>query len=131
MNPHSEKMLTLAAMWVLSFFLLGLIWYSTSLPGKDLPRENDTIGLISSSMGHFIGFGLFSACLYSALRIRQLTGRFVIVLIVGSILAITTEVHQRSIPGRDADIIDVILDLLGSTVGTVGAYKYWLLSQGG
>ena len=113
MNPRPENALTLAAMRVFSVFLLVLIWYSTSIPGNDLPRVNTAVGLVSSSLAHFLGFCLFCACLYSAMRLQQLTLRFVIVLAIATLLAIATELHQRSVPGRDADITDGIIDLIG------------------
>ena len=51
---------------------------------------------------------------------------FIILLVVGSVYAFSDELHQYYVPGRDADIIDFLADLVGILLSF---FFYGLLSK--
>lgn len=48
-----------------------------------------------------------------------LKNKIIYAIIIGTIYAITDEIHQVFVPGRGPGIIDVLIDTAGVTIGTI------------
>ena len=91
---------------------------------KDMPepeKENvvDRIESIIRKIAHYSIYTLVGILLMSLMityKIKELD-RIAVSLIVGVIYASTDEIHQAFVPGRGAQITDVILDSMGVLTG--------------
>ena len=54
---------------------------------------------------------------------NYLITRFLVVGFIALIVAIADEIHQAYVPGRDASITDVLLDLVGITLVLFFAFR--------
>lgn len=98
--------------------LMGLIFYlsAQSDPGAD-------IGSVGRIVAHAGEYALLTALWWWALR-PTLGARAVAVAAAVSLLyAISDEIHQSFVPGRDADPLDVAVDLAGIALAA------WALSR--
>jgi VanZ family protein len=90
-----------------------------SAPGKK--------GIIPFSIiYHFVIFFLFSFFLCMTIKgNRKIKVKdILIVLLVSLIYAISDEIHQSFIPGRDASIKDILTDLTGSITSMIIVHLY-------
>lgn len=112
MNPEPE---VAGRAWVALVLWLVLQVTLTSLPGKaipvDLPHPLDWLGHCSL----YAGIGALVARV-GALR-RWPARRLVLAGILLSAWAAVDELHQKFIPGRDAEVSDWLSDTLGGALG--------------
>jgi len=77
---------------------------------------------------HFIEYGVFSVFLFLALFNSQkdfLRKRVLLIsLLIGACFGILDELHQKFIPGRQADIFDFAADFLGVALVQIGFWVY-------
>jgi VanZ family protein len=97
-----------------------VIYYLSSLPGTDTPP----LFPHQDKLLHAAAFGVLGFLVLGALR----PGRgghsrlqLVSAIAIAGIYGILDEVHQRYVPGRMPDILDVVADLVGAVLGV------WLL----
>jgi len=115
------------------FLLLALSWatliyYLSSQPGMGIPP----VFLFQDKLFHAFIFGILGFLSVGAMKApvhgykaRQVWG----ILILVTLYAILDELHQLFVPGRTADIFDVIADMVG---GMAGAWMmYHLLLKAG
>jgi len=100
---------------------MGLIFIASSIPNIGaLP------GNISDKTGHGIGYALLGAFLLRALARAERSGvtirRVLLAIVLATAYGVTDEFHQWFVPGRTADVHDVIADSEGAIVATVGAW---------
>jgi VanZ family protein len=58
-------------------------------------------------------------------RLRNVTWRvFAGAVLISALYGVSDEYHQRFVPGRDFDVLDILADTLGSIVGA-GAVWAW------
>ena len=106
----------------------GVIYYLSSQPGMDIPpvfplQDKLFHALIFGMLG-FLGVGAMKASMHGY-KIRQVWGIVVLVTLYG----VLDEFHQQFVPGRTADIFDVMADMAG---GMAGAWMmYYLLLKAG
>lgn len=70
---------------------------------------------------HFTIYALLGICLYLAtmtIKIKK-TARFPAAMIICAVYALTDEIHQYFVPGRDMRLTDVLIDLTGSLCGII------------
>jgi VanZ family protein len=98
-----------------------VIYYLSSQPS--LPRLTDRFGALQSIVGHVVEYGMLALLLYWALEGGRRAGKnsgagraacwaFVIAVAYG----ITDEVHQRLVPGRFMDPLDLLADAAAAAV---------------
>jgi VanZ family protein len=103
-------------LWVITFAWAYYIFYLTSIPNYKVV-DNDILGLLISSSGHFIFFGIQSILLFLALPQKLfLIPAATLAVIFTSLFGIFDELHQLRVVGRSADPIDWILDTLGAII---------------
>ena len=106
--------------WIPALVTIGLIVFlshQSHLPGT---------GLGLNPLLHLIEYAFLTLTLVwgrsAGLRRRIRTRQLVWIWILGTIFALTDEIHQSFVPGRDASAGDVLLDVAGITL-VLAAYR--------
>lgn len=104
--------------WLPSLAWAALIFAGSSIPGNDLPAT----GL--APVAHFFEYAVLGALVTFALGVDR---KHLAVLLAGIALAtlygVADEFHQSFVPGRTPDPMDVLVDLIGASVGSVIAKR--------
>ena len=114
----------LAFAWLPAVAYMGVIWLVSSfempaLPVGLVPWRDKGVHVVEYGV---LGFLLAHACLrtwrgrvagHASLRI----GAFAILF--GVLWGVLDEIHQAFVPGRSADVLDVVADTIGVTLGTI------------
>ena len=96
--------------WVPVILYAGLIFTVSSFP---LPPPKVEIPFIDKLI-HLIEYGILGFLFYRALRVSRLVKQVFILAIIFSILyALSDEIHQFFVPGREFDFWDLAADSLG------------------
>ncbi len=109
--------------WLVSIGLVlycGIIFFLSSIPGSSIPA----LPLILRKLIHFflyVGLGLIFTYFLSDLK-ADLTqvAMGIATFLFTAVYASSDEIHQSFTPGRDFDVLDIVLDTLGGFTG-------WLL----
>ena len=109
---------------ILICFMLLTIYLST-IPGIVEEEESlsNTVYLWVppnlQSIGHVIFYGILSLlwCIYLNKKNLKYTTTFVIAFIITATFGIINEIAQIYIPGRDAIILDAVLNTIGAGLG--------------
>jgi len=100
-----------AIIYALAVFLLS------SVPGMNIPEYKF---LLSDKMMHFIEYALFAILIFRSFSHLFHKQKFHYVIVVSSffliLFALLDEYYQKYIPGRESDVADVILDVLGASL---------------
>lgn len=110
-----------AVIWLLT--IIALLF----LPGDDLPDVQYLPH--QDKLIHFVLFSVYSFLWLSGFyRVHNLGGRVSasIILGFGVFTAVLTEWIQQRVPGRQGDLIDMLLDLIGLAAGAI---FYFLLEK--
>jgi hypothetical protein len=102
--------------WALAFAWAGTIAYFSSSP--DAHGAGWVTGLFphADKVVHAGIFGVLAILLYQA------TGRALFAVVLTSLFGALDELHQTTVPGRDANVWDWVADTLGAILG-VAAVK--------
>lgn len=99
---------------------MGLIFYSSSLPGKDIPQ-------LFKFQDVFFHLLVYAILAYLVARAQRGTfiywGHkkiFLFSCIFGILYAISDELHQYFVPGRISSFFDLGIDSLGAVLGSFG-----------
>lgn len=101
----------LASRWLPPILWAGIIFWLSSIPDlrSDLPTVWD---FILRKIGHVAEFGVLTLFILRA--VQPLNRQKILAAALSSLLyAISDEMHQRFIPGRDGAASDVIIDAIG------------------
>jgi VanZ family protein len=112
---HTANKAPMALRLVAPLALMGLIFYlsAQSDPGADV----GTVGRILAHAGEYALLGaLWTWALAPALGIRRALAAAVA---ISFLYAISDEIHQSSVPGRDADPLDVVADTAGIAIAAL------------
>ena len=96
-----------------------LIFIQSSLPSSDKVPQFP----YGDKLLHVGGYALLSFLLYRALgtqkKINKASTLFILSSVLSAIYGISDEIHQHFVPSREADILDVLADMVGSIVGAI------------
>jgi VanZ family protein len=96
--------------WMPVILYAGLIFTISSFP---LPPPKVEIPFVDKFI-HLIEYGILGFLFYRALRVSKLASRVFLLAIIFSILyALSDEIHQSFVPGRNCDPWDLAADSLG------------------
>jgi VanZ family protein len=106
-------------MWKLAIFWAVLIFALSSIPGRSLPQVSV---LHYDKVLHALVYGVLGGLCCLALegtvpRASAILGAITLAVAYG----LTDEFHQMFVPGRSADLYDVVADGLGALLGAVAA----------
>jgi len=106
-------------LWLPVIFILGLIFYTSSIPGKDIPR----LFAFQNIAFHLLAYLFLAFFLIRALRKTcpdvSVSKMVLFVVICGIIYGILDELHQGFTPARSVSVFDVFIDSLGSIIGSL------------
>ena len=91
-----------------------------------LPTPPGDLSFYDVHIAAYAGLGMLAARAFAEGRLRNVTWRAVCGAIALSwIYGVTDEYHQRFVPGRDFDVLDILADGMGSVIGAsaVGAWS--------
>jgi len=97
--------------WAPVLVWAGVIFLLSSVP--DLGTGLGMWDLIGRKIAHALEFGLLGALLFRALSAVRLA------IAIGSLYAVTDEVHQSFVEGRVGSPFDWAIDTVGVVVGVV------------
>jgi len=102
---------TRLTIWAPVVLWAGLIFTLSSIPSLD--SGLGTWDLVLRKLAHFAEYAILGALLLRALRREPLA------VLLGSAYALTDEVHQAFVTGRQGSPLDWALDTAGVIVGVV------------
>jgi hypothetical protein len=112
---RASRFAKLATMWAL------LIFFLSSIPGASFPASKL---FTYDKLLHASVYAVFGAFCFMALPRRWSRKASVLVLIsavITTLYGFTDEFHQMFVPGRSADLRDVLADSIGGLVGALAA----------
>jgi len=104
------------AFMLASICWMGVIYYLSSQPGRDMPMLFPG----QDKLMHLVIFGILGFLTTGAVRAARQGYRarpFWIVVALVTLYGIADELHQLFVPGRSADIFDVLADSVGGLLG--------------
>jgi VanZ family protein len=98
--------------WMIVIFFLSA---QSQFPTPD----SRLLDLLAEKTAHTVEYAILAALLVRALRPNQAVPWRVLGLavLVAGIYALTDELHQKHVPGRSADWMDIAFDWLGAAIG--------------
>ena len=103
--------------------VMGVIFWFSAHPSDELPNFDWADRLVKKA-GHLLGYALLAVSYAHALG-RRIYGNW-LAWILAMLYAITDEIHQTFVPGRNPSIWDVLIfDNLGAliSIGLLRLYK--------
>ncbi len=104
--------------WLLVLLWMGLIFYLSAQP--DLPHYPEgVVDLVIKKVGHMAQYGILAALAWWAWPRGAKAGLehvFLCAFVLSGFYAISDEVHQSLVPGRNGRLLDVGFDLLGAAL---------------
>jgi VanZ family protein len=100
---------------------MAVIFYLSAQP--DLPHHPEgVVDLVAKKLGHMVEYGILAGLVWWAWptdRHESSARAFRGALVFTALYAISDEVHQLLVPGRNGQVWDVAFDLLGAALGLV------------
>lgn len=112
--------------WFPVILYSGIIFYVSSIPNVNIPLAGAQIDKILHVL-MYIPFGFLSARGFGGTA-PSVSGKTLWMLVIVFSLAhgAGDEYHQFFVPGRSADAVDLMSDMVG---GTIGGYAYLLFTR--
>ncbi|MBU3958683.1 MAG: VanZ family protein [Candidatus Omnitrophica bacterium] len=105
--------------WLPVIIYAPLIFYLSSIPGKDVPQ----LFIGQDILFHIIEYAILALLINRALKNYNpkliYARRFLWVFFVSVIYAASDEYHQMFVPGRCASGFDLCIDGIGSLIGSL------------
>jgi VanZ family protein len=98
--------------------MMALIYFASDTPGRDLPHFG-LLDFVAKKGGHLVGYALLGLAYLHALAPRGLASPKAarIAVLFATLYAMSDEIHQVFVPGRGAGVRDVVIDVVGATLG--------------
>ena len=114
--------------WLPPLVWMGLIYFFSAQP--DLPRApGPWLDTVIKKSGHALSYGVLTYLYRRALRphIRDSHTLRTVCVVLGVAYALSDEVHQTFVPGRNGTLLDVGVDSIG--VGCAMLLDRWLVDR--
>jgi VanZ family protein len=111
--------------WIPVFLWMGIIFYSSSISGEDIPKFGiPNIDKLFHFIEYFVlGFLLVRAFFHSLSK-PNYKYIFIAAVLIASLYGASDEFHQRFVSARTCDIFDLLSDIIGSSLGAaLSLYK--------
>ena len=110
---------------------MALIFVLSSISGPDLPPIP---GGVDHSVVHALEYAVLAVLLLRGLVGRRWQGVTLgaagLAVVLATLYGLTDEVHQRFVPGRTAEIADVVADVLGAAAGAGLVWDWSIVKRG-
>lgn len=116
----------LFSLWFPVVAQMGLIFFFSAQPGDSIIVRQFPL---PAGIGHFIGYALLGFLLFRAFSqgsMRWQAGTAGKSLLVSLLYAISDELHQLFVPGRQASLGDIFIDMAG-VITALAFIRYWPL----
>ena len=104
--------------WLPAAAMMGLLFLASSIPGSSFVLRSGY-----SLAAHGLAYGLLGALVLHALaggRWRGVTGRHAAgAVLIAGLYGLSDELHQRFVPGRTAELLDLGADVAGALCGVL------------
>ena len=94
-----------------------VVFLLSSVPGINIPKYGF---LMADKLLHFLEYALFAILIFRSFSQLFRKHKLHYVIVVSSffliLFALMDEYYQKYIPGRESDVADVILDVLGASL---------------
>jgi len=113
--------------WLPPFAWMALIFVVSAQP--TLPRAPQPwVDTLLKKFGHAFSYGLLAWLFLRALRGREEAAAWqrLISALLATAYGASDELHQSFVPGRNASMLDVLIDGTGATLGM---FAQWLLAR--
>ena len=100
----------------LNLWLPVVLWAALIFTFSSIPSLGTGLGtwdLVLRKLGHAVEFAVLGALLYRALRREPLA------ILLGSAYAVTDEIHQAFVSGRQGSPVDWLIDTVGVVAGVL------------
>jgi VanZ family protein len=91
-----------------------------------LPPPPGQISSYYVHVGAYVILGLLTSRALAQGRLRNVTFNVLVgAIVISSLYGVSDEYHQRFVPGREFDVLDMVADAVGSVIGAfmVGAWS--------
>ncbi len=119
----NNRMLSILLFWAPLILWMGVIFFFSSLKGKDIP----SLFCFQDIVFHFIVYVILGFLFARVVNYNFKVSNTKIVLLTclfGLIYGMSDEFHQMFVPGRTATLLDLTVDTLGALIG--GFVLKWL-----
>ncbi len=104
--------------WLLTMGYMGILFYLSSLHNIRLPKLPENFDKVIHMFAYMPLAYLFYLSLMKSGIHKYI---FVLAVIFACVYGITDELHQVTVPGRDASVGDLLADALGAFLGSLAA----------
>ena len=116
--PNCLNRQALIYRWPLVIYCIA-IFVQSCFPSPEVIQQLD----LSDKSLHLGGYALLGALMVRMLK-RELPGQspwksIVLAVVVSTFYGVSDELHQALVPGRSADVMDIVADLTGSILGAI------------
>jgi VanZ family protein len=105
--------------WGPVFFFAGVIFYFSSFPGQAVPHLFPG----SDKVAHFLEYIPFGFFMARALALKSPAAKkadlWLRFFLFALLYALSDEVHQLFVPGREFSPLDIFFDMMGASLGKV------------
>lgn len=123
MTPYLRGLLRL---WAPVVLYMAAIFYVSSLPQPPMPPGPDKPW---HTLAYF-GFALVTVRASAGGLPRRIDARTAgLAIVLAVTYAVTDEIHQWFVPGRSADVRDLIADAIGVLAGTAACRAWGIIAQ--
>jgi len=111
--------------WLPVLVWAGLIFWLSSM---SITPEPDAIRGFPgwSQEAHFALYLVLGALLFRAIFAHSSKMRFSMPMVIGALYAASDEVHQYFVPGRQADMLDFMVDVAGLAFGILLVWYFFV-----
>jgi VanZ family protein len=109
--------------WIPGLIIMTVIFLLSSTPSNQIPNFG-TWDVLVKKGSHLLGYGLLAQSYRYGFGGKKLNANWK----AGSLAilyAISDEIHQSFIPGRNASVMDIGIDTIGILLSLLGAYVYF------
>lgn len=117
----SAERARIAAAWLPALLYMGVIWILSSFAVIETPFELDQFPHHDKVIHFFEYAGLAFFIAHAVMRTWSEHSRIrvaALAVLLTSMFGLSDEIHQSFVPGRHADVFDLVADIAGSLAGT-------------
>lgn len=105
--------------WVAVFLCMGLIFSASSIPGKDIPSLFNFQAVLFHFLVYLMLIFFFCRALRNTFKGFTRLGIILLGVLFGVIFGLIDEFHQSFVPLRSVSLSDIVIDGIGSLVGSL------------
>ena len=104
--------------WLPVVCVMGLIFFASSMPGKDIPPLFPYQDVVYHFSAYLALSFFFSRALNKTKTTLSLAEIFIFAVVFTLIYGISDEFHQAFVPNRSVSVLDIMIDTLGGLTGS-------------